>query len=63
MKGKIVDLTSQLQHIDSSHQECLGFWDSLRSFDFSKIQSLTNSDMVTDFDMALDIIILYHTFK
>ena len=37
MRGKAIDLTSQLQQIDASHQKCLGFWDILRSFDFSKI--------------------------
>ena len=37
MRGKATDLTSQLRQIDASRQECLEFWESLRSFDFSKI--------------------------
>ena len=57
-----VDLASQLQQIDVSHQECLGFWDFLRSFDFFKILSLITSDMVIDFDMTLDIIMLAYLF-
>ena len=35
MRRKAADLTSQLQQIDASCQECLGFCDSFRSFDFS----------------------------
>ena len=62
MWGKAVDLTSKLRQIDNSRQECLEFWESQRSFDFSKIRLPTISNMVNDFDMTLDLIMPVYIF-